>query len=311
MSQQLADLLFPEITTSPADFKKSRPEGQIVTRFAPSPTGSLHIGALYQNVLQEGFTHQRKGVYMLRIEDTDQARLVDNGINIIINGLKDFGIQFDEGPLGPDNADVGAYGPYIQSHRDHIYKTFIKDALVRGIAYPCRLSPDQLDAIRKEQEILKQPTGVYGNYARRRNASPEEVTAQLAQEPNGRVVRFKSPGSPNNRTSFFDEIKGQTQATENYNDVVILKRATETGLRLPTYHFAHMVDDYLMGTTHVIRAEERLPSVPLHLQLFETFGLTAPKYAHTAQILKLDDGKKRKLSKRSDPEADVQFLLQE
>ena len=305
----LAELLFPNIDKSPEDYekiypKRNLPEGAKVTRLGPSPTGFIHLGNLYGAFVDERLAHQSGGVFYLRIEDTDDKRFVDGAVKIIIDSLRFFGISFDEG-AGLDG-DTGAYGDYTQSNRGEIYASFAKKLVREGKAYPCFLTEEEITAIRAKQEAEKQNPGIYGEFAAYRNLSLEEVEANIkAGKPY--VLRLKSDGNPDpekaRRIKVEDAIRGTLEMPENFQDVVILKT---TGI--PTYHFAHVVDDHLMRTTHVVRGAEWLPSLPIHVELFEKLGLKLPIYCHTAQLMKLDEnGNKRKLSKREDPELSLDY----
>lgn len=300
----LAELLYPEIKTLPADMEarfpaRNLPEGAKVTRFAPSPTGFLHIGNLYGAFTDERLAHTSGGVFLLRIEDTDAKRTVDNGVAIIIETLKKLGVVFDEGAT--IDGDNGDYGPYRQSERAEIYQTYAKQLVREGKAYPCFCTEEELSAIRERQEEQKLTPGYYGEFAVWRDAPIEKVKEKLeAGAPF--VLRFRSEGNSNNKLKFNDQIKGDIDVTENDIDHVILKSDG-----IPTYHFAHAVDDHLMGTTHVIRDESWLSTLPFHIQLFKALGFKMPKYCHTAQVLKLDNGNKRKISKRKDPEAALTY----
>lgn len=300
----LADLLYPSVTALPEDMEKRYPprqlaEGAKVTRFAPSPTGFLHIGNLYGAFTDERLAHTTNGVFYLRIEDTDAKRAVPNGVALIIETLAKLGVYFDEGAvIGGDN---GAYGPYRQSERAEIYQTYAKQLIREGKAYPCFCTEEELGAIRARQEAEKKTPGYYGEYAVWRDAAIEKIEERLrAGAPF--VLRFRSEGDASRKLKFTDEIKGVIDVTENDIDHVILKSDG-----IPTYHFAHAVDDHLMRTTHVVRDESWLSTLPFHLQLFKALGFKLPKYCHTAQVLKLDGGNKRKISKRKDPEAALTF----
>ncbi len=300
----LAELLYPNIKTLPEDIearypKRVLPEGAKVTRFAPSPTGFLHIGNLYGAFTDERLAHTSGGVFYLRIEDTDAKRTVDNGIAIIIETLAKLGVNFDEGAV--IDGDNGAYGPYRQSERAEIYQTYAKQLIREGKAYPCFCTEEELTAIRERQEAEKLNLGYYGEFAIWRDAPIEKIQEKL-NEGVPFVLRFRSEGSINNKFKFKDEIKGDIDVTENDIDHVMLKSDG-----IPTYHFAHAVDDHLMGTTHVIRDESWLSTLPFHIQLFKALGFKMPKYCHTAQVLKLDNGNKRKISKRKDPEAALTY----
>lgn len=305
----LAELLFPDITETIADLEARYPErtwNPIVTRIAPSPTGFFHIGNLFTAIVNERVAHQDNGVFFWRVEDTDQSRKVKWAVEAVISNMQELGLPIDEWPLGPDFADVGAYGPYTQSQRMQLYHTFAKALVAKGLAYPCWMSSEELDTIRTEQRKTKKAPGIYGNYSLWRNKSVEEYSDQYKKDPNC-VLRFRSPGDLKARIVFEDINRWKVSMQDNYNDHVLLK----SWLTLPTYHLAHIVDDHLMRTTYVTRGEERLTSVPLHLQLFEALELTAPAYCHLPLILKLDNGKKRKVSKRHDPEFNIQYLYEE
>ena len=300
----LAGLLYPDIKTLPADMEarypeRDLPEGAKVTRFAPSPTGFLHIGNLYGAFTDERLAHTSGGVFYLRIEDTDAKRTVPNGVEIIIETLAKLGVQFDEGAVsGGDNGD---YGPYRQSERAEIYQTYAKQLVREGKAYPCFCTEEELAAIREKQEAAKLTPGYYGEFAVWRDAPVEKIKEKLAAGEKF-VLRFRSEGSAENKYKFRDQIKGDIDVTENDVDHVILKSDG-----IPTYHFAHAVDDHLMRTTHVVRDESWLSTLPFHIQLFKALGFKMPKYCHTAQMLKLDGGNKRKISKRKDPEAALTY----
>ena len=305
--KELAELLFPNITTTVEEIekkypKRNLPEGAKVTRFAPSPTGFVHMGSLLSAFENYRFAHDSNGVFFLRIEYTDQERSVENGISGIVRDLANFGIVPDEGMLN-ENESKGNYGPYIQSMRKEIYQTYIKDLVSKGLAYPCFCSHEMLDETRTLQELNKERIGYYGSYARCRNLNMDEVKNHLAKGDKY-VIRLKSPGDFNNKVVLHDEIRGDIEFPENDQDIVILKSNDS----LPTYHFAHAVDDHLMHTTHVMRGEEWVSSYPVHEQLFKVLGFELPKYAHLGLVMKIDeDGTRRKLSKRKDPEASVSF----
>jgi glutamyl-tRNA synthetase len=303
--KELADLLFPHIDKAPEYYEKlyperNLPEGAKVTRVAPSPTGFIHMGALYAATIPERVAHQSGGVFFLRIEDTDKKREIEGGVSEIVNSFAHYEVRFDEGMTGEDT-EKGSYGPYKQSERGGIYQTFAKMLVERGMAYPCFCSEEDLNAIRAKQEERKQNPGYYGEYAKCRNASLEEIKEELAK---GRpfVLRLKSPGSPENRIVIDDLIKGMVEMPENIQDIVLLKSDG-----IPTYHFAHAIDDHLMRTTHVIRGDEWLSSAPVHYQLFQILGWPKPHYAHVPPVMKMDGASKRKLSKRKDPEAAVSY----
>ena len=306
---KMAQLLFGNVDKTPEDYEMMYPdrglnEGAKVTRFAPSPTGFLHFGSLFAAFVASK-TAGKDGVFYLRIEDTDKKREVEDGVIGMVNGLKDFGIIPTEGAINATD-EVGAYGPYTQSRRNHIYHAYVKSLVEQGLAYPCFMTEDEISEIRKEQEAQKELPGIYGKYAKYRDITADEAQARIANGDEY-VVRLKSPGKPDGRISFKDEVKGKVEMPENILDIVLLKKDGT-----PTYHFAHAVDDHLMHTTHVTRGDEWLSSVPIHLQLFYVLGLKAPKYAHISPIMKEDaeTGGKRKLSKRKDPEAAVSFYAE-
>ena len=302
--KELADLIFPnvkEINYYEEKYpKRNLEEGAIVTRYAPSPTGMMHIGGLYQALIAKMVSKKSNGVFFVRIEDTDQKREVENGISNIVNALKDFDIMPDEGMIS-ETEEIGNYGPYKQSLRKEIYQSYAKYLLEQGKAYPCFATAEELDEMRAKQEAAKIRTGYYGVWAKYRNLSLDEMAEKInAGVPY--IIRFKSLGREDRKIKHKDLIKGNVDFPENDQDVVIIKSDG-----LPTYHFAHAVDDHLMHTTHVIRGDEWLSSVPLHLQLFQELGFKAPKYAHISPIMKNDNGNKRKLSKRKDPEAATSY----
>ena len=302
--KELADLIFPNVKEIKYYEEKyperNLEEGAVVTRFAPSPTGFVHIGGLYQALVARTVAKKTNGVFFLRVEDTDQKREVENGVTGIVNSLKDFDMGPDEGMIS-DTEEIGNYGPYKQSLRKDIYQSYAKYLLEQGKAYPCFATQEELDEMRAKQEAAKVRTGYYGVWAKYRNLSLDEMAEKInAGVPY--IIRFKSPGREDRKIKHKDLIKGNVDFPENDQDVVIIKSDG-----LPTYHFAHAVDDHLMHTTHVIRSDEWLTSVPLHLQLFQELGFKAPKYAHISPIMKNDNGNKRKLSKRKDPEAAVSY----
>ena len=306
--KDLADLIFPDAKDI-SYYEEKYPErnlkeGAIVTRFAPSPTGFVHIGGLYQSLIAKKLANQTEGVFFLRIEDTDQKREVENGIKDIVTSLKDFGLEPDEGMIS-ETEGKGNYGPYKQSERKEIYQAYAKYLIEQGKAYPCFCTPEEGEEIRAKQEAAKIRPGYYGVWAKCRNVTVEEAIERIK---NGEkyIVRFKSPGREDRKIKHHDAIKGNVDFPENDQDIVIIKADG-----LPTYHFAHAVDDHLMRTTLVIRGDEWLSSVPLHLQLFHELGFKAPKYAHIAPIMKNDNGNKRKLSKRKDAEAAVSYYEEE
>ncbi len=306
--KDLANLIFPnakDISYYEEKYPaRNLPEGAVVSRFAPSPTGFVHIGGLYQALVAKEMTKKTDGVFFLRVEDTDQKREVENGVTGIVNSLKDFDILPDEG-MTSETEEKGNYGPYKQSERKDIYQAYAKYLLEQGKAYPCFCTPEDLDTIRKKQERAKVRTGYYGVWAKCRNLTVEE-SAQRIENGEPYIIRFKSPGREDRKIKHHDMIKGNVEFPENDQDIVIIKADG-----LPTYHFAHAVDDHLMRTTLVIRSDEWLSSVPLHLQLFYELGFRPPKYAHISPIMKNDNGNKRKLSKRKDPEAAVSYYKEE
>ena len=306
--KDLADLIFPdakEISYYEEKYPaRELPEGAVVSRFAPSPTGFVHIGGLYQALVAREMAKKTGGVFFLRVEDTDQKREVENGVTGIVNALKDFDMAPDEGMI-TETEEQGNYGPYKQSLRKDIYEAYAKYLMEQGKAYPCFCTPEEGEEIRKKQEAAKIRPGYYGVWAKCRNLTVEEAAEKIR---NGEkyIIRFKSPGREDRKIKHHDVIKGNVDFPENDQDIVIIKADG-----LPTYHFAHAVDDHLMRTTLVIRGDEWLSSMPLHLQLFHELGFKAPKYAHIAPIMKNDNGNKRKLSKRKDPEAAVEYYKEE
>lgn len=306
MSKELAQILFPDVKKDITYYEELYPkrdlkEGAFVTRYAPSPTGFVHMGALFTALIDSKIARQTGGVFYLRIEDTDQERSIDNGINLILKDMKDFNIEFDEGPLDNENQN-GKYGPYIQSQRREIYLTYAKHLVEKGLAYPCFCTPEDLENMRKKQEANKIRPGYYSRWATCRNLTVEEIKAKIA---NGEkwILRFRSPGNYDRKIKYKDLIKGKIEFPENDQDIVLIKSDG-----LPTYHLAHVVDDHLMRTNLVIRGDEWLSSVPLHIQLFINLGFEVPQYAHIAPIMKEENGGKRKLSKRKDPEAAVSYF---
>ena len=305
--KDLANLIFPEAKDI-SYYEEKYPErnlkeGAIVTRIAPSPTGFVHIGGLYQGLIAKKLAKQTEGVFFVRIEDTDQKRQVENGTLEIITSLNNFGFEPDEGMIN-ETEFKGNYGPYKQSLRKEIYQAYAKYLIEQGKAYPCFCSQEELEEIRQKQEVAKIRPGYYGVWAKCRNLTVEEM-AEKIKAGEKYIIRFKSPGREDRKIKHHDIIKGNVDFPENDQDIVIIKADG-----LPTYHFAHAIDDHLMRTTHVIRGDEWLSSVPLHLQLFHELGFKAPKYAHIAPIMKNDNGNKRKLSKRKDPEAAVSYYVE-
>ncbi len=308
-NQQLANLIFPDIKDTIEDLEKrypSRqlPEGAEVTRFAPSPTGFLHTGSLFTSLICRKVASQSKGVFYVRLEDTDQKREIEGSGEQLLEQLKIFDIVPDEGYLG--DHEKGLYGPYIQSQRADIYKVAIKYLIEQGRAYPCFCTPEQLALDRQEQEKQKLNPGYYGEFARCRNLSNDE-RAERIRNGESYIIRFKSNGDHTKKIMVKDLIRGEFEIAQNDLDIPILK-----GDGLPTYHFAHCVDDHFMRTTTVIRGEEWIASLPIHVELFEAMGWKAPRYAHLPVIMKLDEnGNKRKLSKRKDIEAAVSYFLED
>ena len=306
--KDLADCIFPD--AKPIEYyeekypKRDLPEGAVVTRVAPSPTGYLHIGTLYQALVARKLASQTKGVFFLRIEDTDQKREVEDAIRITIEGLKDFQIDIDEGMIS-ENEEKGNYGPYKQSLRKEIYQAYAKHLIEQGKAYPCFCTPEELDEIRKKQEAAGAKPGYYGVWAKCRTIPVDEAIEKIK---NGEkcIIRIKSMGREDRSIKHHDLIRGNVIFPENDQDIIIIKSDG-----LPTYHFAHAVDDHLMHTTLAIRGEEWLSSMPIHLQLFQMLGNEPIKYAHISPIMKEEDGNKRKISKRKDPEAAVSYYSQE
>ena len=306
--KELADLIFPDakdISYYEEKYpERNLPEGAMVLRIGPSPTGNVHIGTIYQALIAKKLAKQTGGVFFLRIEDTDQKREIENGIKQIIDALRDFDLEPDEGMIS-ETEWKGNYGPYRQSFRKEIYQSYAKYMLQQGKAYPCFATKEELDEIRAKQEAAKIRTGYYGIWAKYRTL-PLNEAAEKIKNGEEYIIRFKSQGREDKKIKHKDVIKGNVDFPENDQDVVIIKSDG-----LPTYHFAHVVDDHLMHTTHVTRGDEWLSSVPLHLQLFYEMGFKAPKYAHTPTILKNDNGNKRKISKRKDPEAAVSYYKEE
>lgn len=303
--QQIINRLFPKALPSIAEIEarytsRELKSGQMVTRIAPSPTGFMHVGTIYTALVNERLAHQSGGVFFLRIEDTDKKREVAGATDLIVKSLAHYGIRVDEGQNAAGE-EIGAYGPYKQSAREEIYQAYVKSLVERGLAYPCFVTSEELDAIRSEQEALKIRPGYYGKWAKWRNKTDEEVIAALdAGLPF--VIRFKSPGNFDNYVAMTDLLLGDRKVSENDQDIVLMKSDG-----MPLYHLAHVVDDHLMQTTHVIRGDEWFSSVSLHLQLFTAMGWTAPRYGHIPPIQKMDGKSKRKISKRKDPEANALF----
>ena len=308
---KLAEFLFPHITKTPEEYEalypaRQLPEGAKVTRLGPSPTGFIHLGNLYGAFVDERLAHQSGGTFFLRIEDTDDKRYVEGAVETIINSLRFFGINFDEGATM--EGDIGDYGDYTQSNRGEIYQSFAKTLVSEGKAYPCFLTEEEIGEIRASQEAQKLTPGIYGQWAKSRSLTIDEIEKNI-KEGKPYVIRLKSDGDMSlpedqiKRIHVKDAIRGTLDMPANDQDTVILKA---TGI--PTYHFAHVVDDHLMRTTHVVRGAEWLPSLPIHVELFEKLGWEPPIYCHTAQLMKLDEeGNKRKLSKRKDPELSLDY----
>lgn len=308
-NKDLANLIFPNIDKTVEDYEKMYPErnlnsNQKVTRFAPSPTGYMHIGGVYQALIDFMLAKNSDGIFYLRNEDTDSTREVNDATKLIMKTLKEYEILPDEYEY--ENEIVGNYGPYVQSERKEIYHAFIKRLIEIGRAYPCFCKKEELDSMRKRQEERKKRTGYYGVYAKCKKLSVEE---QIERIKNGEpyVIRFRSKGNFDNKIPFVDLGKGKLSLSENDIDDVIMKSDN----MLPTYHFAHVVDDHLMRTTHVVRGEEWLPSVTKHIEMFEAFGFKAPTYIHTPLLIKKDGNNVRKISKRKDPEASMSYYDQE
>ena len=303
---KLADALIPDKDLKPLEeYEKMYPprdlaKGAEVTRIAPSPTGFMHFGNLYVALANERLAHQSGGVFYLRIEDTDQKRKVEGAVEVVHKSLKYFGVNFDEG------ADKGGnYGPYYQRQRAEIYHAFAKDLIRRGLAYPCFCTEEDLEKTREYQTENKLLPGYYGKFAKCRNLTEEEIYENLRQKK-PYVIRLKSQGNAEIKHTFKDEIKGEITVTENDQDVVILKSDG-----IPTYHFAHAIDDHFMRTTLVMRGEEWLSSLPIHIELFKVLGFPLPRYGHNCSIQKMDGVNRRKLSKRKDPEASLNFYREQ
>ncbi|MBR4241292.1 MAG: glutamate--tRNA ligase [Eubacterium sp.] len=307
-NKKLAEFLFPHIDKTPEYYEEIFPqrdlkEGAKVCRFSPSPTGFLHFGNLFTCFVSYAMAKSSGGVFYVRVEDTDQKRSVEGAIEVMLKGLSVYGIVPDEGVIG-DREEKGIYAPYYQSERKEIYQTFAKSLVEQGLAYPCFMTPEELEEIRESQEG-ESIKGIWGKYAKCRDLSFEEVKTRIE---NGEIwtLRLKSPGTLEGKCFFDDMIKGKIEMPENVQDIVILKSDG-----IPTYHFAHAIDDHLMRTTHVVRGDEWISSAPIHLQLFKILGFKVPKYCHVAPIMKEEDGGKRKLSKRKDPEAAVTYYIEQ
>lgn len=306
--KKLAELLFPEVDKTPEYYEEKFPYRKLnnkaeVTRLAPSPTGFIHLGNLYSALADERIAHKNGGVFYLRIEDTDGKRTVEGAVETVINVLRYFDIEFDEGAGFDDNDERNAYGPYYQTHRVDIYHAYAKSLVLRGLAYPCFCTEEELAEVKQKQEEAKILTGYYGEFAVSRNLSLETIEKNIA-EGKPYVLRLRSQGDPEKEITFVDSIKGEIKLPENILDIVLLKKDG-----IPTYHFAHAIDDHLMRTTTVVRGGEWLASAPIHYELFNVLGFKMPKYAHTAHLMKFDEetGGKRKLSKRKDPELSLDY----
>lgn len=304
----LAELLFPNVDKTPDYYEEKfppriLPKNAQVTRMAPSPTGFIHLGNLYSALADERIAHRTGGVFYLRIEDTDEKRKVEGAVETIINVLRYFDIEFDEGAGFSDDAPQNMYGPYFQRQRAEIYHAYAKKLVQQGLAYPCFCTEEELNEAREKQTAAKELTGYYGKYAVCRHLTLEQIEQNLrAGKPY--VLRLRSRGELGKQIVFRDCIKGKIEIQENVHDIILLKSDG-----IPTYHFAHAIDDHLMHTTMVIRGGEWLPSAPTHVELFQVLGFPMPKYAHTAHLMKFDEetGGKRKLSKRKDPELSLDY----
>ena len=309
--EKLADLLFPHIDKSPDYYEKkyparNLPSGSMVTRLGPSPTGFVHLGNLYGAFIDERMAYLSGGVFYLRIEDTDEKRYVEGAVEMLLKALSRFGIVFDEGVKL--NKELGDYGPYYQSDRKEIYACFVKELLSKGMAYPCFLTEEEINIIREDQEANKKTPGIYGKYAKYADLPFEDVLARI-ESKTAYVIRLRSQGNSENPENIDveDAIRGKLIMPENFQHIVIHK-----GTGMPTYHFAHVVDDWLMRTSHVVRGAEWLSSLPIHIELFKDLGWEPPIYCHTAQLMKIgENGNKRKLSKRLDPELSLHFYSKE
>lgn len=305
---QLAELLFGDIDKTPEYYEEMYPkrdlaDGALVTRIGPSPTGFVHLGNLYNAIIGERLAHQSGGTFFLRVEDTDAKREVEGAVELVISAMDFFGINFDEGASA--DGDNGAYGPYRQRLRKEIYQCYAKELVKRGLAYPCFCAEDELAKMREAQMAAKINFGYYGEWAKCRDLPYDEIERRI-KNGNEYVLRFRSSGSEDNHIDVFDGIRGTLSVSENYQDFVLLKSDG-----IPTYHFAHVIDDHLMRTTHVVRGEEWLSTLPIHVQLFDTLGFERPVYCHTAVLMKMDGETKRKLSKRKDPELGLNYYRAE
>lgn len=308
-NNKLANILFPDVELCPIDMERrfpprDLPSGSCVTRIGPSPTGFVHLGNLYNAIIAERLAHQSNGVFYLRIEDTDNKREVEGAVDVVINSMAYFNVHFDEGAVS--KGDNGSYGPYRQRQRKDIYHVFAKHLVQMGLAYPCFLTADEIESIREQQTAKKENPGIYGVYAKYRDLTIEEIEKFLSEGKEW-VLRFKGIES-NEYITVEDAIRGKLEMPRNNMDFVLLKSDG-----IPTYHFAHVVDDHLMHSTHIIRGEEWLSSLPMHVELFNALGWELPIYCHTATLMKIDEetGGKRKLSKRKDPELSLEYYQQE
>ena len=307
-TNKLAELLFPNIDKKPEYYEELYPqrelgEGAKVTRIGPSPTGFVHLGNLYNAIIGERLAHQSNGTFYLRVEDTDAKREVEGAVELVLSAMAYFGISFDEGAT--TDGDNGSYGPYRQRQRKDIYQCFAKELVKRGLAYPCFCTEERLAEMRETQMSRKENFGYYGQWAVCRDLSYEEIEERI-NKGEEYVLRFRSEGDIENTLELFDGIRGTLKLQENYQDFVLLKSDG-----IPTYHFAHVVDDHLMRTTHVVRGEEWLSTAPMHAQLFDTFNWKRPIYCHTPVLMKMDGETKRKLSKRKDPELGLDYYRRE
>ena len=307
-TNKLAELLFPNIDKKPEYYEELYPqrelgEGAKVTRIGPSPTGFVHLGNLYNAIIGERLAHQSNGTFYLRVEDTDAKREVEGAVELVLSAMAYFGISFDEGAT--TDGDNGSYGPYRQRQRKDIYQCFAKELVKRGLAYPCFCTEERLAEMRETQMSKKENFGYYGQWAVCRDLSYEEIEERI-NKGEEYVLRFRSEGDIENTLELFDGIRGTLKLQENYQDFVLLKSDG-----IPTYHFAHVVDDHLMRTTHVVRGEEWLSTAPMHAQLFDTFNWKRPIYCHTPVLMKMDGENKRKLSKRKDPELGLDYYRRE
>ncbi len=307
-TNKLAELLFPNIDKKPEYYEELYPqralgEGAKVTRIGPSPTGFVHLGNLYNAIIGERLAHQSNGTFYLRVEDTDAKREVEGAVELVLSAMAYFGISFDEGAT--TDGDNGSYGPYRQRQRKDIYQCFAKELVKRGLAYPCFCTEERLAEMRETQMSKKENFGYYGEWAVCRDLSYEEIEERI-NKGEEYVLRFRSHGNIDNTLELFDGIRGTLKLQENYQDFVLLKSDG-----IPTYHFAHVVDDHLMRTTHVVRGEEWLSTAPMHAQLFDTFNWKRPIYCHTPVLMKMDGETKRKLSKRKDPELGLDYYRRE